>query len=81
MRNCSKALGEASQLFRSSAALVFKSKLDNDGFAAVSGACKAAIKMVYESARAELGIVLPYEEIVDVPTSHSSASSASPSPD
>jgi hypothetical protein len=76
-----KALGEASQLFRSSAALVFKSKLDNDGFAAASGACKAAIKMVYESARAELGIVLPYEEIVDVPTSHSSAYSASPSPD
>jgi hypothetical protein len=55
------ALGEASQLFRSRAALVFKSKLDNDGFAAASDATRIAIKKVYELARAELGIVLPEE--------------------
>jgi hypothetical protein len=76
-----KALGEASQLFRSSAALVFKSKLDNDEFAAASATTRDAIKKVYELARAELGIVLAEEEAVDVPTSHSSGSSASPSPD
>jgi hypothetical protein len=76
-----KALGEASQLFRSRAALVFKSKLDNNEFAAVSAATKDAIKKVYELSRAELGIVLVEEEAVDVPTSHSSGSSASPSPD
>jgi hypothetical protein len=76
-----KALGEASQLFRSNAALVFKSKLDNNEFAAVSAATKDAIQKVYELARAELGIVLAEEEAVGVPTSHSSGSSASPSHD
>ncbi len=76
-----KALGEASQLFRSSAALVFKSKHGNDEFAAASAASRDAIKKVYELARAELGIVLSEEEAVDDPTPHSSGSSASPSPD
>jgi hypothetical protein len=76
-----KVLGEASQLFRSSAALVFKSKLDNDGFAAAGNPIRDAIKKVYELARAELGIVLAEEDAVDVPTSNSSGSSASPSPD
>jgi hypothetical protein len=74
-----KALGEASQLFRSSAALVFKSKLDNDQFAAASAATRDAVKRVYELARAELGIVLAEEEVADVPRSHSSGSSSSPS--
>jgi len=76
-----KALGEASQLFRSRAGLVLKSKLDKDGFAAASAAARDAIRKVYELARAELGIVLAEEEAVDVPTSHSSGSSANPSPD
>ena len=74
-------LGEASQLFRSSAALVFKSKLDNDQFTAASAATRDVIKRVYELARAELGIVLAEEEVADVPTSPSSGSSASLSPD
>jgi hypothetical protein len=60
-----KALGEASHLFRSSAALVFKSKLNNDEFAGISDATRAAIKNVYELARAELGIVLPEAGTVD----------------
>jgi hypothetical protein len=76
-----KVLGEASQLFRSSAALVFKSKLDNDQFTAASAATRDVIKRVYELARAELGIVLAEEEVADVPTSPSSGSSASLSPD
>jgi hypothetical protein len=75
------ALGEASHLFRSSAALIFKSKLDNDEFAAASETTRGAIKMVYELARAELGIVLAEEEAGDVATSHSSGASASSSPD
>jgi hypothetical protein len=76
-----KALGEASQLFRSSAALVFKSKLDNDEFAAARDPIRDAIKKVYELARAELGIVLAEEEAGDVATSHCNGTSASPSPD
>ena len=60
-----QALGEASQLFRSSASLVFKSKLDKDGFVATSDASRAAIKRVYELARAELEIFLPESGTVD----------------
>jgi hypothetical protein len=73
-----KALGEASQLFRSRASLVFKSKLDNDGFAAVRAATGDAIQKVYDLARAELGIALPEEETANSNTPHSSESSIRP---